>query len=105
MEEIYVIVHEWFVDRAVDMGKEFAADVKNELNWIKTNKKFVSISVNEKPAIIHPELPPPSSNLLLKVCGAFTHKEYMCVDIQCLALRIEGYNAQIYSPATLESKV
>lgn len=103
MEALYIIVHEHFVDYWIEKGNPQAKGVKQEIERIKREESW--LAVTGEPDELHPGMPGPRTDLEVRVCGAFTSPDFMCVDKQILALRLADYNVRMHYLGTLRDTV
>lgn len=96
MKEEYVIVHQGMIERS---AKFYVPSSMWALRKINKLDKFHPKRLREEPAdTIHPELPPPSDDLEIIVCGALRE---LCVEIQKKALMKKGYSVKVDREATI----
>ena len=96
MKELHVIVHEGAVRAYANLGIDFAVAALKEIERLKKTSCVFEISDFVDPCLLHPDMPPPSSDLRVLVSGGYT---YACVSLQLLYLRDNGYDAHLYLSA------
>jgi hypothetical protein len=104
--EFYVIVHPaGFND--FDLDGKIKRKAKN-LKKIIDEEDHLIIGDFKDASRIHHSMPKNSDDLKVRVCGSYYGKENgkkWCIDQQIDALKKQGYNARIYLPASLQSRV
>ena len=103
METLYIVVHEHFMDYWIEKDHPKAGGVKREIERIKKEETWLALT--GEPEKLHPEMPEPSPELEVRVCGAFSSPGFMCVDKQILALRIAEYEVKMHYQGTLRDTV
>jgi len=91
MNRLYVIVHPDSCKAYI--GSEDAKKALFEIERIKSSESYLIIRSIEQPYQLHRDMPEPSENLEVIVCGGFKHT---CVTMQLFNLREEGYNARFH---------
>jgi len=89
---LYVIVHEQEVNDELGWGVPSSIKVYGEIQEIK--QMYAYRSVDGDPTVIPADLPAPSDDLLVHVCGSSLD---VCIPKQLEALQRAGYNAKISS--------
>lgn len=95
-KQLYLIVHEDCIDegRQTNQSKR----VKQELERVRREEDFLPI---EELHILHPDMPEPSQDLEVMVCGAYYGKEVWCINRHMKTLKNSGYKAKIYLKGSL----
>ena len=101
MKTVYVIVHKDCV-RVSRKTHELATPVYEEIQRIEREEEFYRAHFLDK---VPKKLPKPSSDLVVKVCGAFTRKSGDgCVDQFVETLQRAGYQPVTHEAGTLKSR-
>ena len=88
--KLYVIVHGDYLPVTVNG----TADCRKEIARIKNEEAFLEVSGDA--GQVHPDMPSPSDDLEVLVCGGIRNA---CCSAQLRALQAKGYNADYHDPA------